>query len=161
MRCKSLPAKDAICILISIDDNRGDDRHVNGEHMQFEWQIKREQIVHAHQVCSRSSPRWVSEAPNMGEEMDSVDKRGSRAGAGLSCVTFETTGDCNAANCCEAPEKEMRDKLQLLICLGLLFPATEEGARVRGGLAATKSHRDSKDLFASLPWSQTDSFSGT
>ena len=66
----------------------------------------------------------------MGEEMDSVDKRGTRAGAGLSCVTFETTGDCNAANCCEAPEKEMRDKLQLLICLGLLFPLRRVQGRV-------------------------------
>ena len=64
----------------------------------------------------------------MGEEMDSLDKRGTRAG--LSCVTFGTTGDCNAANCCQAPEKEMRDKLQLLICLRIPFYATEEGATV-------------------------------
>ena len=50
------------------------------------------------QVCARRSRRRLGR-PNKGEtEIDRADKR--RTQARLSCVTFETTGDCSrSANC--------------------------------------------------------------
>ena len=43
-----------------------------------------------------------------------------------------------SANCCEALEKETRDKLQRLICL--LFPASEEGLQKRKVTVTAKTN---------------------